>query len=225
MAQVDEFLDVLTADYSSLYNENAVLKSKMKVLVDKVEEYRSTEEAMRKALMAAQKMADDMVREAEQKKSSILQQAETDASARMEELARQVEAEEYRLQQARRATAAYVEKVRAAQAEEESLLAGLQELAPPAEAGDPVQEKVSEIDGNVQRLLAQAMQDAAAESRREQAESQPKAEELSGDTAEFDPAAAAAAAAAEKEEKAAEARQTSRIDFGKLQFGADYEIK
>ena len=43
MAQVDEFLDVLTEDYSALYSENAVLKSKMKVLVEKVEEYRSTE--------------------------------------------------------------------------------------------------------------------------------------------------------------------------------------
>ena len=38
MAQVDEFLDVLTEDYSALYSENAVLKSKMKVLVEKVEE-------------------------------------------------------------------------------------------------------------------------------------------------------------------------------------------
>ena len=38
MAQVDEFLDVLTEDYSVLYSENAVLKSKMKVLVEKVEE-------------------------------------------------------------------------------------------------------------------------------------------------------------------------------------------
>ena len=42
MAQVDEFLDVLTEDYSTLYSENAVLKSKMKVLVEKVERYSST---------------------------------------------------------------------------------------------------------------------------------------------------------------------------------------
>lgn len=35
MAQVDEFLDVLTEDYSALYSENAVLKSKMKVLVER----------------------------------------------------------------------------------------------------------------------------------------------------------------------------------------------
>ena len=75
MAQVDEFLDILTGDYSALYNENAVLKNKMKVLVDKVEEYRSTEEAMRKALMAAQRMADDLVKEAERKKSELLAQA------------------------------------------------------------------------------------------------------------------------------------------------------
>ena len=76
MGQVDEFLDILTEDYTALYNDNAVLKSKMKVLVDKVEEYRATEEAMRKALMTAQRMADDLVREAEQKKANILKEAE-----------------------------------------------------------------------------------------------------------------------------------------------------
>jgi len=224
MAQVDEFLDVLTGDYSALYNENAVLKSKMKVLVDKVEEYRSTEEAMRKALMAAQKMADDMVREAEQKKSTILQQAESDAASRMEELSSQVKAEEFRLQKAQQATASYVEKVRALQGEEEALLSRLQELAPQAVPVDPVDEKAAEIDDNVQRLLARAMQDAAAESQSQAETSQPEPEEVSGDTAEFDPAAAAAAAAREKEEKAAD-RHVSRIDFGELQFGRDYEIK
>ena len=51
MAMVDEFLDELTDDYTSLYKENAALKAKMKVLVDKVEEYRSTEDAMRAALL------------------------------------------------------------------------------------------------------------------------------------------------------------------------------
>ena len=53
MAMVDEFLDELTDDYTSLYKENAALKAKMKVLVDKVEEYRSTEDAMRAALLTA----------------------------------------------------------------------------------------------------------------------------------------------------------------------------
>ena len=87
MAMVDEFLDLLTADYTSLYNENAVLKSKMKVLADKVEEYRSTEEAMRKALLTAQRLADDMVKEAEAKKASLLREAESDAQRRIDQLA------------------------------------------------------------------------------------------------------------------------------------------
>ena len=86
MAMVDEFLDQLTEDYTSLYKENAVLKSKMKVLVDKVEEYRSTEEAMRKALMTAQRMADEMVAEAEAKKVELLKSVEADAQERRAQL-------------------------------------------------------------------------------------------------------------------------------------------
>lgn len=55
MAMVDEFLDELTDDYTSLYKENAALKAKLKVLVDKVEEYRATEDSMRAALLTAQR--------------------------------------------------------------------------------------------------------------------------------------------------------------------------
>ena len=112
MAMVDEFLDVLTADYTTLYKENATLKAKMKVLVDKVEEYRSTEEAMRKALLTAQKMADDMVAQAEAKKAEMLQNAEAEAKARMAELAQGVRDEQLRLTAAQNATAAYVAKLR-----------------------------------------------------------------------------------------------------------------
>lgn len=97
MAQVDEFLDLLTADYTSLYNENAVLKSKMKVLVEKVEEYRATEDAMRKALMTAQRMADELVKEAEAKKAQILSDAEGEAKERVANIRKQAGDEEFRL--------------------------------------------------------------------------------------------------------------------------------
>ena len=88
MSQVDEFLDILTADYSALYSENAVLKSKMKVLADKVEEYRATEDAMRQAFMIAQRRADDLVREAEQKRAALIHEAEGEARQRMESITR-----------------------------------------------------------------------------------------------------------------------------------------
>ena len=215
MAQVDEFLDLLTADYTSLYNENAVLKSKMKVLVEKVEEYRATEDAMRKALMTAQRMADELVKEAEAKKAQILSDAEGEAKERVANIRKQAGDEEFRLSAAQSATAAYVAKVRA--------LHGLSPLCPdaPVSQADPVEEAVEEIDDNVQRLVAQAMADATAENLKAQAaqEAAEGPEDLS-DTAEFPPAPQA-----EEEPEEEPVHGTRRIDFGNLQFGRDYEIK
>lgn len=236
MSQVDEFLDVLTGDYSTLYSENAVLKSKMKVLVDKVEEYRSTEEAMRKALMTAQRLADDLVKEAERKKAEILQQAESEALRRKEELSRELQAEEYRLDQAQKHTAAFVEQVRALYAGQDEFLSKLGELCPdqPAPvAADPVEEAATEIDDNVQRLLAQAMREATAENLKARQEEDEEPEDLE-DTAEFAPVSDRELdqdSDEEFEEDADEDEEDdpptrgSRIDFGKLQFGRDYEIK
>lgn len=222
MGQVDEFLDLLTADYTALYNENAVLKNKMKVLVEKVEEYRSTEEAMRKALMTAQRMADEMVQEAEKKRDAILQEAEEAAKSKTENIRKEIEAEQFRLTSAQSATAAYIARVRALHEKELSYLDQLYELAPDAApAVDAVEEAVSEIDDNVQRLLAQAMADATAENIKAKVADEP-VEDLS-DTAEFPVVEESSAA---PEEKPAEnLDSTRRIDFGNLQFGRDYEIK
>ena len=38
MGAVDEFLDALTEDYTALFKENVTLKTKLKVLAEKVEE-------------------------------------------------------------------------------------------------------------------------------------------------------------------------------------------
>ena len=227
MGQVDEFLDILTEDYTALYNDNAVLKSKMKVLVDKVEEYRSTEEAMRKALMTAQRMADDLVREAEAKKAAILAEAEEQAAKRVAELSAQVETEEFRLRTAQENTAAFVEQMRALYTEQVQFLAKLEELAPEQpEAADPVEEAANEIDDNVQRLLAKAMAEATAENVKAKLEEEAAEEDLS-DTAEFEPIKADLEQTIRVERPTAQdeyAAKTARIDFGDLQFGKDYEI-
>ena len=131
LAQVDEFLDALTEDYSALYNENAILKGKLKVLSETVEEYRATDTAMRKALLAAQKMAEDMVEEAKKKQAELVGEAEEAARQRVDELKKSIAAEEYRLRQAQESTAAYVKKLRAFHDRELDFLSGLDELVPP----------------------------------------------------------------------------------------------
>ena len=72
MEEVDAFLEPLTEDYVTLYKENALLKSKMRVLVGKLEEYRKNEAAMKDAVLNAQKTCDKMVREAEMKCAQML---------------------------------------------------------------------------------------------------------------------------------------------------------
>ena len=57
MASVDNFLEELAEDVTATQKENAVLKSKMKVLVDKIEEYRANEDALNMAVLSAQKLA------------------------------------------------------------------------------------------------------------------------------------------------------------------------
>ena len=86
---------------------------------------------------------------------------------------------------------------------------------------DPVDEAVSEIDDNVQRLLAKAMAEATIENQKLDAQETDDLE----DTAEFPAVTQEELAAAQEEEKNDFAARTSRIDFGELQFGRDYEIK
>ena len=162
MVQVDEFLDVLTQDYAALYNENAVLKSKLKVLVDKVEEYRSTEEAMRRALRAAQKQSDELVAEAQQEKARIIEETEARAKSQMDEVAKALAAEEFRLKQAQETTAAFVAQVQALNAKQAEYLASIGELCPSEEAAK-VEDTAAAIDSSMQHILAQDAQQAPEE--------------------------------------------------------------
>lgn len=137
MAAVDDFLDVLTADYETLFNENALLKQKLGVLSGKIREYQSTEEAMRKTLLTAQQMADDMLRDAESKKATMVHEAELQAQAQIAGLRREIEAEQARLAAAREVTAAFVAEVRRLTRGHDAALSQLDKLIPPPVAQEP----------------------------------------------------------------------------------------
>ena len=116
MQQVDEFLEPLTEDYVTLYKENALLKSKMRVLVGKLEEYRKNEASMKDAVINAQKTCDKMVAEAEAKCAKMLSQASAAAAptaptaptAPAPNSDAMVAAENARVQEARKAAAAKI---------------------------------------------------------------------------------------------------------------------
>ena len=114
MEQIDKFLDVVLNDYTSLYKENTALKAKMRVLVDKIEEYRAVDEELRKTLYNAQIAAKDTVSRAQTEAERILRDAQFAASRNVTDLQAQVTAEEKRLEDAKRANAAYAGKIRRA---------------------------------------------------------------------------------------------------------------
>ena len=110
MTSVDEFLDALTEDYTALFKENMALKTKLKVLAEKVEEYRSTEEAMRQALLTAQKMASKLVQEAQAEKEQLLADARTEAQNEIHRLDAERQGAEQKLAMAQQKTAEFIRR-------------------------------------------------------------------------------------------------------------------
>lgn len=107
MASVDDFLEELADDITASQKENAVLKSKMKVLVDKIEEYRANEEALNMAVLSAQKLAVQIENDARARAAAMLADAERQVKAQIGSIAEQTAAEEKRLAAAKDATAKF----------------------------------------------------------------------------------------------------------------------
>jgi len=109
MTGVDDFLEAISEDYSALYKENAILKGKLKVLVEKVEEYRSTEDAMRMALLTAQRMGEEITVEANKKKEETLKSADEEVTAKVSQVSKLVADEKAKLAIASKETAKFIQ--------------------------------------------------------------------------------------------------------------------
>jgi len=112
MESVDQFLEPLLEDFTTLYKENALLKSKMKVLVSKLEEYRDNEASMKDAIVNAQKTCDLMVKEAEAKCAEMLNDANAAAMEQSKNADAMIAAEEARVEEARKTACAKIDELK-----------------------------------------------------------------------------------------------------------------
>ena len=207
MAMVDEFLDELTDDYTNLYKENAALKAKLKVLVEKVEDYRATEDSMRATLLTAQKMADSIVHEAEEKRDQLLKEAETAAQTQLIQHKQELDAAQARLHQGQRELAEFINSARELCQRELKFLEQLPqaEVAPP-----PPAPEVSPVEEIEEHVMA-AFSDQAEQPAQEPAAEEPVREETAADDyPEENPFA--------KDDLSA----TRRINLEELKFGRNY---
>ena len=113
MATVDDFLEELADDVTAYQKENAVLKSKMKVLVDKIEEYRANEEARNLAVLSAQKLAVQIENEARTRAAAMIEDADRQVKARIGGIEDETKRQEQLLADAKAATAKFFDAARA----------------------------------------------------------------------------------------------------------------
>ena len=208
MAMVDEFLDELTDDYTALYKENAALKAKLKVLVEKVEDYRATEDSMRATLLTAQKMADSIVHEAEAKRDEILAQAESSAREKIGQLRQEVETAEERLRQGQMDLAKFISAARELCDRELKFLEQLPTLPVEAEIPPSQPETAETVEQIEEKVMAAFGEESAEEEETTAEEEAPAAED---DYPEGDPFAADTVD-----------EPTRRINLSDLKFGRDY---
>ncbi len=164
MGGVDDFLEEIAAELETAQKESHVLKSKMKVLVDKIEEYRTSENAMSQTLMAAQKFAAQLEGEARARAEKTISDANASAARTLSEadgraaqalaqLRAETEQEQARLAAAKAATARFLEEARTLCARQLEYLGRIPDIAKAAPKNEAaIDDAVKSIEDSVARI-------------------------------------------------------------------------
>lgn len=79
MEDVDQFLQEVSAEFGNLKKQNQDLEKKMEVLADKIKEYRNDEDAIKEALLGAQKQSSEVRAAAKEKSEKMIAEAKEKA--------------------------------------------------------------------------------------------------------------------------------------------------
>ena len=148
MESVDQFLEPLLEDFTTLHKENALLKSKMKVLVTKLEEYRDNETSMKEAIVNAQKTCDVMMEEAEAKCAEMLNEANAAAMESAKNADIMIAAEEARVEEAKKVAAAKIDELREQILSCAKALERIKAANLPAPSAEPSAFDYDQVEGN-----------------------------------------------------------------------------
>jgi len=101
--EVDQFLDMIVEDFEKLYKENIDNKEKYRLAKEKLDIYIAIEETLKETLVTAQKTAEDVVSNAQNKAELILRETEAEAFRLMQQgnerlLEKRIEQEELQKQ-------------------------------------------------------------------------------------------------------------------------------
>ncbi|MCD7812284.1 MAG: DivIVA domain-containing protein [Ruminococcus sp.] len=89
--EIDEFFAQLEAELDEMERERTESNNKIQILADKVREYMKDEDALKDALLGAQKQGHQVIAEAREKADAILAEAQAKADELVDEATRQHE--------------------------------------------------------------------------------------------------------------------------------------
>ena len=152
MGSVDDFMEEMASELEAAQRESATLKAKMKVLVDKIEEYRASEDAMRMTLLSAQKLSSQIEAEARARADKVVAEAQAAAARSLDGLKSETRREEARLKEAKESLARFLEDARALCQRQLDFLNGntAAQAAPASE--EAVDAAVKSIEASVARI-------------------------------------------------------------------------
>ncbi|MCL2226031.1 MAG: DivIVA domain-containing protein [Oscillospiraceae bacterium] len=238
MTGVDDFLESVSTDYKALYDENAILKGKLKILVEKVEEYRSTEDAMRMALLTAQRMGEEITVEANKQKEETLKSADEEAKSRLAEISQRVADEELRLTVAAKETAKFIQLSQAVMQKHSEFLTKLETarraVRPDPPPIPPTQEEqiadvAEQIDSAVGKLTASGAPapppnvPAPLREQPQEDEEVPQESPNESPPSQYDDEGEPTRLFGEEGESAPSITPRPRFDFDDLKFGANFD--
>lgn len=245
---VDEVIEQITEDYATMQKENAALKAKMKVLVDKIDEYRSVEDGMRRALVSAQGIAQETLDKAKLEAQQIIDEAKEKYEVRVKELKAEIVAEEQRLEIAKKNNADFLSKMTAVYEAQKKILvklAAAPELQPAEPSMDVAEQSDNPAAAEMPAEQTEMREEAAPQPVAEQAVTPaeapeqikiPRNEELPEDVKQYVELqkekkftisevnlASSRSHGVNSDTQRLHEQATARFDFGELKFGADYK--
>lgn len=198
MQSVDAFLERVAEEFAAMQKENAALKAKMKVLVDKIEEYRGVEDGMRRALMSAQTIAQDTIDKAKAEAAQIVSAAKNETENKVKTTQGEIELEEQKLEAVKKNTVEFVTRISSVyQAQAKALI---------------------ELVKNEHLISNQQEAQPAPQKQEVQQTAQPAPQKQ-----EIQQAASPTAEPKPEQADAPIEDATRKFDFGELKFGADYD--
>lgn len=100
--EVDEFLDILTADYEKLYKENTESRERISQLNEDVSHYKTIENTLQSTLMMAQSTAEEVKNIAKQQAEQIINDAQISAKQEILNLEQEITLKKKELEDAQR---------------------------------------------------------------------------------------------------------------------------